>query len=124
MHPVTVCERWLASMTDNDRRDSPAVAVAYRALNCHRTGARPDRIDGQARRDLRPRGQPGEPHWGRPAWRRHAAILLSLAAETRDTIARAWLTERASAALDHADGSPLPTVAPEDEPPAALRVAR
>lgn len=100
MTPLSVCERWLDTMTDDDRRDSPAVAVAYRALNCHRTGARPDRLDGQARRDLRPNGVPGEPHWGRPAWRRHAAILLSLAAETRDPVARQWLTERANDALD------------------------
>lgn len=114
MHPVAVCDRWLASMTDDDRRDSQAVAVAYRALHCHRTGARPDVVDGQARRDLRPSGLPGEPHWGRPEWRRHAAILLSLAAETRDTVARAWLIERASAALDYADGAPVPD---------ALRVA-
>ena len=114
MNPVTVCDRWLASMSDDDRRDYPAVAVAYRALHCHRTGARPDAADGRARRELRPAGMPGEPHWGRTEWRRHAAILLSLAAVTRDEWARRWYVERANDALNYADGAPVPD---------ALRVA-
>ncbi len=108
MNPVPVCDRWLASMTDEDRGDRPAVSVAYRALHCHRTGTRPDAVDGQARRELRPSGMPGEPHWGRPEWRRHAAILLSLAADTLDPVSRQWLIERASAALDCADRAPVP----------------
>lgn len=108
MTPLSVCDRWLSSMTDDDRRDYPAVGVTYRALICLRAGTRPDAVDGQARRELRPSGMPGEPHWGRPEWRRHAAILLSLAAETRDEWARRWYTERASAALDYADGAPVP----------------
>ena len=108
MHPVTVCDRWLSSMTDEDRGDRPAVSVAYRALHLHRAGARPDAADGQARRDLRPSGLPGSPHWGRPEWRRHAATLLSLAAETRDPVARAWLIERANDALDVVEATPCP----------------
>lgn len=108
MNPLSVCDRWLANMSDDDRRDFPAVGVAYRALLCHRADTRPDAADGVARRELRPAGMPGEPHWGRPEWRRHAAMLLSLAAQTRDPVMQQWFTERASAALDYADGAPVP----------------